>query len=527
MNLRRLFVTCGCLVLLAAQQVRSLTSEVRPQTSELRPQTSPPRLVVLIVIDQMRADYFQRYASQFTDGFKRLWDTGAVFTDARYPYASNKTAQAHALMVSGWSPSASGIVGDRWLERSVGAMVAAGASATHKLVGSAAAGGSPEQLKVSTVGDALKAAHPGSIVLAASWKRYTAILNGGQHPDGAYWLDEASGRIASSDYYMRAYPAWTAPFTQTDLTAPLFGTTWQGHHLGVGVQPDEPFRNRVRYSPHGNSILLSFAKAIVERSGVGADASPDFVAISFSSLDFVGHEYGPETPEFDETILKLDRDIGDLLRTLDAKIGAGNYAVALTADHGAALVPEKQQARGIDAGAISTIRYRAAVDAAVTAKLGITGPIISSLEPPDIYLNYRGTAAQNVSRETLDRAVVEASQAYPGIARAFTVGDITGAAGSGDPILQAVADGFYPDRSGDIFVLVKPNYIFWSGGGTTHGTPYDYDAHVPLIFMGAGVKPGRYTERVRMNELAPTLGRFLGIDFKGDSKGRVLTEAFR
>jgi predicted AlkP superfamily pyrophosphatase or phosphodiesterase len=511
-------------------QVRSLKSEVSgARTSDLVLQTStaPPRLVVLIVIDQMRADYFQRYADRFTDGFKRLWDSGAVFTQARYPYASNKTAQAHALMVSGSSPSASGIVGDRWLERSTGSMVAAGASATHKVVGTGAAGGSPEQLRVSTVGDALKAAHPSSMVLAASWKRYTAILNAGQHPDAAYWLDEASGRMVTSDYYMRAYPAWTAPFTQTDLTAPLFGTTWQGHHLGVGVQPDEPFRYRVRYSPHGNSILLSFAKAIVERSGVGADADPDFVAISFSSLDFVGHEYGPETPEFDETLQKLDRDVGELLRTLDAKIGPTNYAVAFTADHGVALVPEKQQARGIDAGAISTLGFRAAVDAAVSAKLGIRGPITSGMEPPELYLNYPSAASQNVSREALDRAVVEAAQAQPGIARAFTVADLARAAGSGDPILEAVADGYYAERSGDLHILVKPNYIFWSGGGTTHGSPYDYDAHVPLIFMGVGVKPGRYDQRIRVNELAPTLGHLLGVAFKGDAKGRVLLEALQ
>jgi Type I phosphodiesterase / nucleotide pyrophosphatase len=475
----------------------------------------------------MRADYFQHYADRFSDGFKRLWDSGAVFTQARYPYASNKTAQAHALMVSGWSPSGSGIVGDRWLDRSAGSMVPAGASATAKLVGSAASGGSPEQLKVSTVGDALKAAHPSSIVLATSWKRYTAVLNGGQHPDAAYWLDEASGRMVTSDYYARAYPSWTTPFTQTDLTAPLFGTSWQSHRLGVGVQPDEPFRYRVRYSPHGNSIVLAFAKAIVERSGVGADADPDFVAISFSSLDFVGHEYGPETPEFDETILNLDRDVGDLLRTLDAKIGAGNYAVAFTADHGVALVPEKQKARGIDAGAISTLGFRAAVDAAVTAKLGIRGPITSGMEPPELYLDYQSAASQNVSRDALDRAVAEAAQAQPGIARAYTVADLARAAGSSDPILEAVADGYYAERSGDLHILVKPNYIFWSGGGTTHGSPYDYDAHVPLIFMGVGVKPGRYDQRIRVNELAPTLGHLLGVPFKGDTKGRVLLEALQ
>ena len=333
--------------------------------------------------------------------------------------------------------------------------------------------------------------------------------------------------MVTSDYYTRAYPSWTAPYTQTDLTAPLFGTTWQGHHLGVGVQPDEPFRYRVRYSPHGNSIVLSFAKAIVERSGVGADADPDFVAISFSSLDFVGHEYGPETPEFDETLQNLDRDVGELLRTLDAKIGPANYAVAFTADHGVALVPEKQQARGIDAGAISTLGFRAAVDAAVSAKLGIRGPITSGMEPPELYLNYQSAASQNVSREALDRAVVEAAQAQPGIARAFTVADLARAAGSGDPILEAMADGYYAERSGDLHILVKPNYIFWSGGGTTHGSPYDYDAHVPLIFMGVGVKPGRYDQRIRVNELAPTLGHLLGVPFKGDAKGRVLLEAMK
>ncbi len=482
---------------------------------------------MLIVVDQMRADYFQTYAGRFTGGFKRLWDAGAVFTQARYTYSSTKTAEAHALMLSGWSPSGSGIIGDRWLDRRTGAMLTAAVSRDHKLIGSDGDGASPEQLEVHTVGDALKRAHPRSMVLTASWKRYTSVFNGGHHPDGAYWMDETTGRFVTSDYYADSYPAWAAPFTREDLTLPFFGTTWQTHTLGTGAAPDEAYRIRVRYTPHSNAVLLAFAKALVQGSGVGADDEPDLVAISFSGVDYVGHDYGPESPEFDETLLKMDRDLGELLRTLDAKVGAGNYAVAFTADHGAALMPEKQKARGIDAGRLIAATFRSAVEKAVTEKLGISGGVIAAYDPPELYLYYQNAARHGVSRQALDRAVVDAAQAQPGIARAYTVDDIATVVGSNDPLLEAVADGYYADRSGDIHVLVKPNYIFWSGGGTTHGTPYDYDAHVPLIFMGAGVKPGRNTERVRMNELAPTVGRLLGVAFKGDQKGRVLTEALR
>src|SRR5262249_22991713 len=178
---------------------------------------------------------------------------------------------AHALMLSGWSPSETGLVSDRWYDRPSGTLINAAASAEHKLLGSNGEGGSPEQLLVHTVGDALKAAHPRSIVLTASWKKYTAVLNGGHHPDAAFWMDEPTGHFVTSDYYAKSYPVWTGAFTRDDLTLPYFGTTWQGHKLGSGTAPDEAFRTRVRYSPAGNTILLAFAKTLVEQSGIGAD----------------------------------------------------------------------------------------------------------------------------------------------------------------------------------------------------------------------------------------------------------------
>lgn len=497
------------------------------QGQEPATRASRPKLVVLVVIDQMRADYFQRYADRFKDGFKRLADQGAVFSEAHYPYASTKTAEAHALMLSGWSPSGTGIVADQWYDRATKGTVVAGASSHHKLVGGSGEGGSPEQLLVHTVGDALKEHDSHSIVLAASWKRYAAVLNGGQHPNAAYWFDPASGHMVTSDYYTMSYPSWVQDFNKTDLTAPFFGKTWLTHPMGSGTRPDEPYRTAFRATPYSNEVLLEFAQRLFERSGVGKDSDPDLVAISFSGLDYVGHLYGPETAGFDATIEALDHQVGELLRTLDEQFGAGNYTLALTADHGAALNPEKEKLRGHDAGRLSTDDFRSAVEKAVAGKLQINTPVIVAFEPPELYLNYAAAGARGVSRQALDRAVAQAIEAQPGIARAYTADEIAIADGSNDALLQAVAAGYYASRSGDIHVLVKPNYIFWGAQGTTHGTPYDYDSHVPLIFFGAQVKPGKIDRPVRVNDLAPTIGRLLKVTFQGDPNGQVLTEALR
>src|SRR5262249_37359937 len=194
-------------------------------------------------------------------------------------------------------------------------------------------------------------------------------------------------------------------FAHTDLTLPFFKTTWLTHSFGSGDAPDLPFRTRVRYSPASNAVLTDFAKALIDESGVGADADPDLVALSFSGIDFVGHEYGPETPEFDDAMIKLDRQVGDGLRALDARVGGANYTVPLTADHGAPFRPDANRARGIDAGLLNMQNVRAAVETAVTEALGITGPIVLAFEPPDLYVNYAGAAEQGVARAALDRAV--------------------------------------------------------------------------------------------------------------------------
>lgn len=517
-GMHRSFRLLAILILLAGVSWQT-TARVASQTA------ARPRLAVLIVIDQMRADYFEQYADRFVDGFKRLAATGAVFANARYPYASTKTAEAHALMLSGWSPSGSGIIGDAWYDRATRTTVTAGASKNHRLLESTGEGGSPEQLLVHTLGDQLKFEDPVSIVLTASWKRYSAVLNGGQHANGAFWFDTATGHMVTSDYYMPSYPTWVRQFNASDLTAPFFGAPWLGHVLSTKSAPDEGYRTAFRATPYASDVLLAFATSLIKNSGVGRDEHPDLVSISFSSLDYVGHLYGPETPEFDATIAALDRQVGDLLRVLDATVGSDNYTVALTADHGAARLPEKERARGLDAGRLNSATFRSAIEKQVGATLGIAGPVVLSFDSPELYLDYATAAAQGVTRSALNRAVAAAVEAQPGIARAYTVEQIVAASASTDPLLKAVAAGYYASRSGDIYVLVKPRYIFQSTTGTTHGTPYDYDTHVPMILMGHGIRPGWYDEPVRINDMAPTLARILGVTFAGDREAKVWQRA--
>jgi predicted AlkP superfamily pyrophosphatase or phosphodiesterase len=427
-------------------------------------------------------------------------------------------------MVSGWSPSGSGIVGDSWYDKSTKTTVIAGASPRHKLTGTAVLGGSPEQMLVRTVGDALKERHPQSVVLTASLKQYSAVLNGGHHPNGAYWFDVATGRMVTSDYYVSTYPAWTTRFNAEDLTAPFFRKSWMNHVLGTGSVPDVASRNAFRNTPYANEIITEFAKAMVERGGIGTDADPDLIAVSFSATDTVGHQYGTDSPEYEATLEALDHQLGDLLRTLDKKLGKDGYTLALTADHGSAPTPEKEITLGHKAGRLNSQTFIGNLEATVSRQLNVSKPLILSFQNSELYLDY--ASVTGVSQEVLDRTVTRAVEAQPGIARAYSKADIAAAGRSNDRLLKAVAEGYYPGRSGDIYVLVKPGYMF-AAVGTTHGTPYDYDAHVPLILFGAGVRPGKYEQHIRINDMAPTIGYFLGIDFKGDSKSRVLKEALR
>jgi hypothetical protein len=486
---------------------------------------STPRLIVLLVIDQMRADYLDRYRAEFVGGFKRLLEGGAVFTEARIPYARTETAQGHALMLSGQPPSVTGIVSDVWYDRAAKAAIVATESTDHPLLDSGAVGGSPEQMLVHTLGDVLKARDRRSMVLSVSWKRYAAILMGGQHPDAAFWFDSATGGFVTSSYYMTTYPYWAAACHNRDLTAPYFGQVWLGHRLGEGAAPNGPYRTALRASPFADAILLGCASALLEGSGVGTDDLVDVFAVSFSALDYVGHVYGPEAPESEDALRVVDRQLGVLLNTLDRRVGPNAYSLALVGDHGVALLPEHVIAQGAEGGRLEPKAFRSAAVTALAMRFKDADRLIASFEPPEFYLDYAEGQRRGISPVDLEEAVAAVARRQPGVAQAYTRSQILAAEGSNDPILHTVARSFYPARSGDVYVVVRPNFIFWRATGTTHGTPYDYDAHVPLIFYGRGFRRAVVPTPVDMRDLAPTLARVAGIDMRG-APGHVLEQAF-
>ncbi len=234
---------------------------------------SAPRLVVLAVVDQMRFDYLTRYKMPL--GFGRLQQGGALMTEARYPHAKTETAQGHALMLTGQPAAITGIIGDTWFDRRTRTTITAGESTIHHLVGTTTTGGSPEQMLVHTLGDLMKVRDPKTLVMTASWKRYSAILNGGQHPDVAYWFDAATGHMVTSDYYLHEYPAWVDAFNRTEPTTPYFGKDWMGHKLTTSSTPDTRFRTNIRETPYANDILLAFVKKMLASTALGRDDVPD------------------------------------------------------------------------------------------------------------------------------------------------------------------------------------------------------------------------------------------------------------
>jgi predicted AlkP superfamily pyrophosphatase or phosphodiesterase len=487
------------------------------------PAIAPPKLLVLVVVDQMRWDYLEYYKDKIHLGFDRLVRGGAVFSEARYPYAKTETAQGHTMMATGQPPSVSGITGDSWYDRLTKTTITAGESNVHKLVGTTAAGGSPEQLLVHTVGDMMKLRDPATLVMTASWKRYSAELTGGHHADAAYWFDAGTGHMVTSDYYLRDYPDWVKAFDKTDLTAPYFGKDWLTHKLGAaGGVPDDRFRNQVRDTPLANDILLAFAKRMLTSTALGRDGVTDFMVVSFSALDYVGHTYGAHTPEVAAAFVEQDRQLGEFLDALDHAVGKDNWTLALTADHGVALPADQVRAQGGDAGAINTTTYRAEIRKALAAKFPDPDKLIATTTGAEIYLDYAEAASRGIDGSALEDAVAAAARAQPGVAQAYTRRQILGAAGTSDPFLKMIALGYFPSRSGDIYVLVKPNYYF----GSPHGAPYEYDLHVPLIFYGHGIAPGRYDRKVLTFDLAPTLAEIAGVKLPA-VPGKPLTEAFK
>lgn len=539
----------------------TLSARSRPQASGVPRQ---PRLVVLIIIDQFRQDYLLRFKPFFgVGGFRRFLDQGAVFTNCFYNYAQTLTAPGHATLSTGTVPAEHGIIGNEWFDRASGEIVTSVTDRSRQLVGGTGRGVSPQALIGTSLADQLRLSTTfRSKVVGLSLKDRGAILPAGKSGNLALWFDSRSGHFITSDYYVEELPPWVTQFNAAKPADKYFGARWEKtfppaayaladaddrpyegvtaggtrtfpHVITGGLSsPGPAFYDALTATPFANDLLVDLAQAAIKNEHLGEDDDPDLLTISFSANDIAGHTYGPFSQEIADITLRTDQALARLFSYLDRRFGPGGYIVALSADHGVSPMPEFATAHRLGGRRISPGAVIQAVERHLSARFGEEKWIDPRAEllvaAGAIYLNREAIGKRNLDPAVVERAAAEAARTVPGIAASFTRSDLLAGQHRHDRLSTLVANGFHPERSGDVILITEPLAIFWrQATGTTHGSPYTYDTHVPLLLLGAGIKPGTYWTPCTPADLAPTLATLLGIEVPTGVTGRVLQDALK
>jgi hypothetical protein len=507
----------------------ALVLSIPAQAAE--PATAPKtKLLVAIVIDQFRYDYMTRFDASYQDGLRRLHDAGAFFTDAHQAHYPTVTAVGHAAFLTGSIPAINGIIGNEWFDRETGKMVTSVSDdATKLLGGNAGAGSSPRRLIGSTLGDEIKIAGPSdTTVIGISLKDRAAILPSGHAANAAYWFEHESGQFVSSTYYMTDLPNWVKAFNKSGAANRYAAAKWMPIDAGPGAQPfrilpaklGKQYYEEMIRGPYGNEMLEAFAEQVLKEEHLGQHSGTDVLTVSFSSNDVLGHQVGPDAPEVRDMCIQTDRVLGLLLRAIEAEAGAGNYVVVLTSDHGVAPIPEELAKRGMPAGRFSIAEVDRTIETALGEKYG-PGKWVLGNDELSLYLDRELLRAKHAVLTDAVETAADAVRKLPYVFRVYTSPQLEHENLAGDPIGRLVQRGFYRERGGDLFVVQKPYWVA-SKAGTSHGTPFSYDTHVPVIFFGRGIRAGRYDENIRVADIAPTLAALLGVNAPSGSVGRVL-----
>jgi len=509
-----------------------------------------PKLIVILVVDQMRADYMERYGHQWSAGLKRLLNRGASFRLAAYPYQNTVTCSGHATISTGAYPRSHGIVMNEWWDRAAARLVPCTEDAASPLIsyGRAVKGGeSPWALRVPTLADELRAQLPISPrVVTVSLKARTAVMLAGRRSDASTWFDDEGAWATSA-----AFATAPVPFVQRIVTAnPLereLEAVWTRtlapdaylfEDAGTGERPPPgwtssfphplapPATEAARFerwdrSPYADDYLARIAEAAIDELKLGQGPGLDFLAVSFSALDRVGHRFGPRSHEVQDTLVRLDRTIGRLLDHLDRAVGRNAYTLALSSDHGVAPIAEQTQAQGLAAGRLSTQKTADAVNGAIEPFLG-PGRHVARMVYTDLYFA-PGVYEQLQAKPEAMRAAIDALLATEGVWRVYRKEDLASGAETSDPSRRAAAVSYAGDRSGDLIIVPQP-YYYLSSDATTHGTAHQYDTRVPLVLFGHGIRAGEYLTAASPADIAPTLAFLSGITMAA-AEGRVLVEA--
>ena len=485
----------------------------------LVPAESAPKtkLVVAIIVDQFRYDYMTRFDSAYQDGLRKLHDSGAYFTDAHEAHFPTVTAVGHAAFLTGSTPAIDGIVGNDWFDRETGKMVTSVSDDATKLVGgNGGTGSSPNRLVASTLGDEIKAIGlADTTVIGISLKDRAAILPAGHAAKAAYWFDHETGQFVSSTYYMKDLPAWVQAFNKSGAANKYVSAKWMAFKTLPAVL-GKPYYEAMIATPYGNDMLEAFTEQALKEEHLGQHSGTDVLTVSFSSNDLLGHQVGPDASEVRDMCLQTDRVLGRLLHAVEEEAGAGNYVVVFTSDHGVAPLPEELTKRGIPADTFLAIRF-IKPSKRRSPKYPAGKSIVGSAELSP-YLNHDLLREKHGALAEAEEIAADAVRKLPYIFRVYSSAQLEHENLAGDPIGTLIERGYYHGRSADLFIVQKP-YWLASKDGTSHGTPFSYDTHVPVIFLGHGIRPGRYDENVRTADIAPTLAALLGVNTPSGSVG--------
>jgi predicted AlkP superfamily pyrophosphatase or phosphodiesterase len=508
-----------------------------------------PKLVLVLVIDQFRYDYLMRFRPFFGEGgFNRLLEGGAVFTDCRYDYATTMTGPGHASLLTGTYPYAHGIIENNWYDREDKREFYCVEDLSTRIVAngekaSATPGFSPRALTASTLGDELRlATNFRAKAVSISLKDRAAVLMGGHTPCAAYWYDVGSGRFVTSTYYLPTLPAWVDEFNQKEPSKQFCGKKWQAlaetpeangkvlseFQPSPGEScPDPRFLDWLDETPFMNQIELAFAADAIRSEHLGQGPETDLLTLSLSVNDYVGHASGPYSKEVADTTIRTDRDLARFFDDLDKQVGLNNVWIAFSADHGVAPSPAFIQEHKLGIGMAQPAAIRAAAEKALTQAFG-PGPWIEDEDESYLFLNRETLKKRNVPESKAEEVAAEAAVSLADVAAAFTRTQFLTGALPNSAIARKAANSFNAKRSGDVFLVLMPYAVASaSATGTTHGTPWNYDTQVPLIFWGSAFKPGIYAQACQPVDLAATLAALLGLTQPSGSQGIPLVRALK
>lgn len=552
--MRKTNLTLWVLVILWLSAAGSASGQ-RKKNKIVMPQK--PTLVVGIVVDQMRYDYLYRYWDKYSDqGFKRLLREGFNFRNNHYNYIPTYTGPGHASIYTGTTPAMHGIVGNDWFNRTTGRSIYCAEDKSVTSVGSTSTAGqmSPVNMIASTITDELRlVSNLKSKVIGVSLKDRGSILPAGHAANAAYWFDGSNGAMITSTYYMSQLPAWVQAFNNRKLPDTYLNQPWNtllpiGQYTESGPD-DQSFEgvfkgeqkpvfphnipalrgttfDILRAIPAGNTYTKEFAIEAIRAENMGKGAFTDFLALSFSTPDYVGHQYGPNAIEVQDTYLRLDKDIAELLAFLDGHVGKQNVLVFLTADHGAAHNPEHMQQLRIPAGNTNNGIMVDSLKKHLNHKFG-AAEWVSTFTNQQIYLNHTLVESKKVNLVAMQEETARFMQRFPGVLRTMTA-DALMKSNWSRGVGMLMENGYMAKRSGDVLIALEPGWYAKYGSGpvkgTTHGSPWAYDTHIPLIWYGWNIPAGESHVRTEIIDIAPTLAAFLNIQEPNGNMGRPLLE---